>query len=85
MYQLSSIHNHRNTVNGVVSSEAPFDKYGSYRRDFNAGGDNHVDTSSQEDTVRLKDPHSEILKTTDIRVSEDEPDRNIGSAYTRAW
>jgi len=85
IYQLSSIHNHRNTVNGVVSSEAPFDKYDSYRRDFTAGGDNHIDASSQEDTVRLKDPHAEILKTTEIRVSEDEPDRNIGSAYTRAW
>ena len=69
----------------MVPSEVPFDKYGSYPRDFTAGGDNHVDTSSQEDTVRLKDPHTEILKTTDIRVSEDEPDRNIGSAYTRAW
>lgn len=84
-YQLSSIHTHRNTVSGVVSSGVPFDKYGSYQQDFNDGGDNRVDTSSQEDTIRLKDPHSEILKTTDIRVSEDEPDRNIGNAYTRAW
>lgn len=69
----------------MVSSEAPFDKYDSYRRDFTAGGENNIDASSQEDTVRLKDPHAEILKTTEIRVSEDEPDRNIGSAYTRAW
>ena len=90
-YQLSSIH-----PRGAASvPSTSYDKYGDYRPDFENKGVNASDSSSQEDTIRLKDANviasgygtreEHIVKTTDIRVSVDDPERPGDIASMRGW
>ena len=95
-YPLSGLDSNIQSRANTVHATAPFDKYEAFPPDF-AGAEVHAsDSSSQDDTVRLKDhprPRREsmgyaasIVKTTDIRVSEDaQLERDRARAFARPW
>ena len=77
---------HRNVVLATGPTSAPYDKYGDHRSDVLAANKNEKSESDSDDRVALKDAMGgaqNIMKTTDIRVSDEES--RLEGVPTKTW